>query len=151
MATLFFDTSALVKRYAEEPGTVAVDKLIENDESTIAITQITVVEMTSAFRRKHNRGAIDEETVVGLVYAFFEEALNEFAILPMSDALFEWPFELILEDDLRTLDSLQLAAALAFADAREEVTFVCADEALVSVARSRGLEALDPLEASPDD
>lgn len=32
--------------------------------------------------------------------ALFDEALDEFAILPMDEALFTWSFELILEEDL---------------------------------------------------
>lgn len=63
----------------------------------------------------------------------------------MDEALFNWSFELILEDDLRTLDSLQLAAALSLSADRSELQFVCADETLVSIARSRGLDATDPV------
>ena len=56
MALLFFDTSALVKRYYEEPGTETVDTLIEGDK-TIVISSLSVVETVSAFRRKYNRTA----------------------------------------------------------------------------------------------
>lgn len=34
MAHYFFDTSALAKRYAQEPGTDLVDELVERDDST---------------------------------------------------------------------------------------------------------------------
>lgn len=57
---LFFDTSALVKRYAEEEGTETVDELIEQNDETIVITSLAVLEITSAFRRKYNRGKITE-------------------------------------------------------------------------------------------
>jgi hypothetical protein len=52
---------------------------------------------------------------------------------------------LILEDDLRTLDSLQLAAALSLSTDRSELRFVCVDETLVSVVRLHGLDATDPV------
>lgn len=120
MTDSFFDTSALVKRYATEPGTETVDDLIDADETTVFITSLSVVEMTSAFRRKYNRGDVAEETMIGLVSAFFDEALAEFVILPMDEALFNWSFDLILDDDLRTLDSLQLAAALALSADRSD-------------------------------
>lgn len=42
---LFFDTSALVKRYADEQGTQTVDRLIETTESTIIITSLSVIEI----------------------------------------------------------------------------------------------------------
>ena len=41
MNRLFFDTSALVKRYYEEPGTETVDTLIEG-ESTVVISSLAV-------------------------------------------------------------------------------------------------------------
>ncbi len=34
---LFFDTSALVRRYADAPGTQTIDRLIETPEDTISI------------------------------------------------------------------------------------------------------------------
>lgn len=37
MTLQYFDTSALVKRYYEEPGTDRVDELVEDDE-TVVIT-----------------------------------------------------------------------------------------------------------------
>jgi hypothetical protein len=63
----------------------------------------------------------------------------------MDEALFNRSFELILEDDLRTLDSLQLAAALSLSTDRSELRFVCVDETLVSVVRLHGLDATDPI------
>ena len=142
----FFDTSALVKRYAEEPGTETVDRLIESPDATVYVTSIAVVEMTSAFRRKHSRGECTEETMLDLLSAFYEDALQEYVVLPVDETLFEWSVDLILEDDLRTLDSLQLAAALALAAEVENVQFVCADRRLVETARSRGLNGVDPSE-----
>lgn len=52
MQNLFFDTSALVKRYYDEPGTETVDRLIEIEETKVVVTAITVIEVVSAFRRK---------------------------------------------------------------------------------------------------
>lgn len=73
MNRLFFDTSALVKRYYEEPGTETVDTLIEG-ESTVVISSLAVVETVSAFRRKYNRDGISELQMNRLLSAFFEEA-----------------------------------------------------------------------------
>jgi predicted nucleic acid-binding protein len=68
---LFFDTSALVKRYADEQGTQTVDRLIETPENTIVITSLSVIEIASAFRRKYNRGEISEQKRDGLLVSFF--------------------------------------------------------------------------------
>lgn len=144
MRYLFFDTSALVKRYYDEPGTDVVDQLIESKETKVVLTAITVIEAVSAFRRKYNRDDIPEKIVDKLLTAFFDEALSDFLIVSTEEALFTYSFDLILEDDLRTLDSLQLSAALAVSDEVGELLFVSADRELVSVANNRGLETVNP-------
>lgn len=142
---LFFDTSALVKRYADEQGTQTVDQLIETPENTIVITSLSIIEIASAFRRKHNRGEISNDQRDGLLVSFFEEATEQYIVIPVDESVFENAFDLVLEDDLRTLDSLQLAAALALPTPNPEITFVCADETLVGVAKQHGLSTNNPL------
>lgn len=144
MQNFFFDTSALVKRYYDETGTETVDSLIESGDTKVILTANTVIETVSAFRRKYNREDLSENVVDQLLTSFFDEALSNFLIVPTKEALFTHSFGLILEDDLRTLDSLQLSAALAVAEEVENLTFVCADQQLISVADTRGLEAINP-------
>ncbi|EMA52534.1 MULTISPECIES: type II toxin-antitoxin system VapC family toxin [Halococcus] len=103
-----------------------------------------MIETVSAFRRKQNRNEIPENAVEGLLSTFFHEALADFRIIPMDEALFDHSFALVLEDDLRTLDSLQLSAALSVYDDIESLSFVCADAELVSVADAAGLDTMDP-------
>lgn len=141
---LFFDTSALVKRYATEPGTETVDELIDSTDQSIVITTLSVIEMTSAVRRKQNVGRLTERQRDDLLAAFFTEATRAFTIVPVDDDAFVEAFELVLEDDLRTLDALQLGSALYLVDPALEPTFVCADENLVTVASKRGLPTIDP-------
>jgi predicted nucleic acid-binding protein len=143
MARLFFDTSALVKRYYEEEGSEVVDGLVESGDEVV-ITSLSVVETASALRRKQNRGELTADEVDRLLSAFFDEALDEFVILPMDESLSGTALDLVLKDDLRTLDSLQLAAALSLATGTEDPTFVCADRDLVNVAADRGLETRNP-------
>lgn len=143
---LFFDTSALVKRYADEQGTQTVDRLIETRENTIIITSLSVIEIASAFRRKYNRGEISEQKRDGLLVSFFEEATERFTVIPVGERIFETAFDLVLDDDLRTLDSLQLAAALSLPTPNPDITFVCADNTLVEVAAQHGLSTNDPCE-----
>lgn len=142
---LFFDTSALVKRYADEEGTQTVDQLIETPENTIVITSLSVIEIASAFRRKYNRGEISVQQQNGLLVSFFEEATERYVIIPVDEGIFENAFDLVLEDDLRTLDALQLAAVLTLPTPNPEITFVCADETLVEVAEQHRLATTNPL------
>lgn len=147
MSVLFFDTSALVKRYYEEDGTKRVDELVEN-EQTVAISSLSIIETVSAFRRKYNRDKIGEEQMNQLLSAFFEEALADFVIVPLEESMIQFSFDLVIENDLRTLDSLQLSAALSAETDEHSVIFVCADGELVSIADQRGLNTENPVETN---
>ena len=109
---LFVDTSALVNRYSEEVRTAVVDELIEDTDEPILVTSLTVIEMTSASRRKFNRGELTERQRDDVLIAFFEEATEQYTLIPIEAPVFELAFDLVLEDDRRTLDALQLGAAL---------------------------------------
>ena len=104
-----------------------------------------MIEITSAFRRKYNRNELTESRRDRLLVAFFEEATDRYTIVPIDETVFELAFDLVLEDDLRTLDSLQLGAALELKTADIELSFVCADEKLVNAAREHGLSAMNPV------
>jgi predicted nucleic acid-binding protein len=150
MARLFFDTSALVKRYYEESGTAVVDDLVEDPDHEVVITSLSIIETVSAFRRKQNRDDLDADRVSTLLSGFFEEALSEFVVLPMDESYHQFSFDLVLEVDLRTLDSLQLSAALSTVTESSAPTSVSADVDLLAVAADRGLETLNPDEEQVD-
>jgi hypothetical protein len=56
---LYFDTSALVKRYIDEEGTPEVENLFQQAER-ILVSPVTGIEAHSVFRRLLSAGAIDE-------------------------------------------------------------------------------------------
>lgn len=146
MPAYFFDTSALVKRYAPEPGTEAVDQLVESADAHVVITSLAVVEATSAARRKFNEGTFSSSDVDDLLATFYSEALSSFEIAPMDETAMALSFDLILEHDLRALDSVQLSSALLLADSYDDLVFVCSDRELLDVADANGLTTLDPVD-----
>lgn len=103
-----------------------------------------MIEIASAFRRKYNRGDITKEKRDNLLVSFFEEATERFTVIPVDERIFESAFALVLNDDLRTLDSLQLAAAVSLPTPNPDITFVCADKELVDVAAQHGLATNNP-------
>ena len=58
MATYFFDSSALVKRYHPEVGTADVNRLFGEQHSRHFIARLAVVEVQSALVRKVREGLI---------------------------------------------------------------------------------------------
>jgi len=119
------------------------DELVESDE-TVVITSLAVIETVWPFRRKYNRDQIERDDVDALLAAFFEEALHDFVIVPMEESIQQFAFDLILDDGLRTLDSLQISAALSLESEDTDVRFVSADADLVAVAAARGLSTGNP-------
>lgn len=79
-----------------------------------------------------------------LVGTFFKEALEDFIIIPIEESFLAFSFDLVLDDDLRTLDSLQLSACLSIDDDLDEVLFVTADSNLAEVATVRGVDTVVP-------
>ena len=62
--------------------------------------------------------------------------------MPIDESFIEYSFDLILTEDLRTLDSLQLSAALTVK--QENLKFVSADEKPNTVAEEQGFETHNP-------
>jgi predicted nucleic acid-binding protein len=58
---VFFDTSALVKRYHREVGTDVVEAAFRDHSITRLISDIGVIECYSAFARRARMGDISEE------------------------------------------------------------------------------------------
>lgn len=116
MTSYFFDTSALVKRFHDESGTETVDQIITDEDNEVIVSSLLIVETLSAFRRMYNREEISESEMKELTSTFFNEALESYVIVPMEESLLTFSFDLVLEDDLRTLDSLQLSAGLSLDD-----------------------------------
>lgn len=145
-SVLFFDTSALVKRYYDEEGTEKIDELVESEDSQVVISSLSIIETTSAFKRKQNRGNISEEDVDQLLSSFFQEALDEFVIVPLEESSLQFSFDLVLKQDLRTLDSLQLSTATTVSQETDEFSFVCADSELASTGEANGLSVINPMD-----
>lgn len=144
MTSYFFDTSALVKRYHDEPGTERVDEILDIHENDVIVSSLLIVETVSAFRRKLNRGELSESELNQSVGAFFREALDDYVIVPMEESMLTFSFDLILEEDLRTLDSLQLSAGISIDRELDGAIFVTADHDLARIGDRRGLTTLVP-------
>jgi predicted nucleic acid-binding protein len=149
MAGYFFDTSALVKRYHQEQGTPAVDRLFAEGAS-IVISRLGIVETVSALALKIRTGEleIDDYTVTRKKFLgdVSERKLNAVRLLVPH---FRHAERLIDRHGksrrLRTLDALQLSVALDLHQHARIETFVCADQPVCEIAAMEGLTTLNPL------
>ncbi|MBM3311320.1 MAG: type II toxin-antitoxin system VapC family toxin [Candidatus Aminicenantes bacterium] len=133
----FFDSSALAKRYIEEPGSEEVEGLLKRTEE-LAVSVLCPAEIVSALARKLRERRLSPDSANKAKAAFLHE-LEEMAVCPVTPAVLESAIVLIESFALRTLDAIHLASALEWkADA-----FVSADKRQTSAARKAGMRAIE--------
>lgn len=125
---VFFDTSTLVKKYIDEPGSVELDELMEK-VSQVVVSSIYEIEIFSFINRKIREKEISPSDIdevkkeVRVDYDLFETVI-------FSSVVRQKAIDLLEQCPLASLDSIQLASAcIAQAD-----MFVTSDKQLFKYA-----------------
>lgn len=146
MVVYFFDSSALVKRYMDEPGSEWVRWALSQSPFA-AIAEITIVEVVAALARRWRMGEIAAKEYRFAKDVFLKDVQGH-SVFPANRSTIEQATALIDRHPLCAYDALQLATALQLADAlRSEgfsLTFVSADERLCAAAEQEGLPTVNP-------
>ena len=144
----FADTSALVKRYVNEVGSEYVRTLVAAADIILYQSFLTPLEITSTFYRRHRMNELSTEGLTLVLQAYTVHSHKEYALIPYSEDLMNKAATLIARHPLRTLDAIQLAAALGLRTSlpgdAPPFTFLSADDRLVAVARREHLLAENP-------
>jgi predicted nucleic acid-binding protein len=125
---IFIDTSSLIKRYVQEEGSGDVDRFF-NEENDIIIAPITAIEFHAALNRKLRDKSISMETHHKAIAAWEMEGAS-YNTVSFDDGLIGVSLDMVSRYALKTLDSIQLAAA-ALSDAG---AFVTSDKQLHEIA-----------------
>jgi predicted nucleic acid-binding protein len=149
MPDYFFDTSALGKHYHPETGTATVDALLADAGSSHTVSRLGIVELHSVFAKKVRTGHLVPPDFARLVRRVRQEArAKSFHVVRLTVAHYESAAGLVRHvgpnQNLRTLDALQLAVALDLNDPARPITFECADAALCAIAKAEGLTVINP-------
>ena len=148
MARHFLDTSALVKHYHQENGTAQVNQIIDDPSSVLFISRLTLVEIVSGFAIKVRTGEFDDSEFDRLAALFSDHvARGHYRVVRLLNRHFVLAQGLIkthgLTRQIRSLDAIQLAAALILHRTTPIDDFVCADLRLATVAALEGLSVID--------
>ena len=149
MSVLFFDSSALAKRYMPENGTIWVRKNTASAAGNdIVIAQITPIELYSALARQYHDTQIDLARLQAFRQLLMRHIQSQYLVLTLSNAIILRTLALHETYRLRAYDSLQLASALELAarlaTADQMMTFVASDVRLLQAAASEGLTTENP-------
>lgn len=146
----YLDTSALVKRYAQETGTTWVinltDPVIGHD---IYVVRIAGPEMIAALFRKVRTREITQIDAVRAAANFRADFRVQYQIIEVTTNLAERAMELAEKHGLRGYDAVHLAAAVELHTARDRMEllpliFISADNDLNMAAQAEGLVTDDP-------
>lgn len=127
--TLYVDTSALLKRYVDEPDSERAGEWLASDPELVT-GRHTVVEV------RRNLAVLLPAEAAASARRTFGEDLAAFAIVELDDATCELAASIAEQTGVRTLDALHLGAARRLGSA---VTFLTYDVRQASAARALGL------------
>lgn len=134
----YFDTSALVKRYVDEPGRRQVQQLLRRHDCVTSA--ILPVELRSALRRRVTERTLDSSRVSEILKRVAGDRAY-WTVIEVGTEVLSGAEALVSVHPLRTLDAIHVASAQLFA-ARlsiSDLTFVSADKRQTEVASAIGM------------
>jgi len=150
VAVYYFDTSALVKRYAQETGTAWVVSVTDPTAGhDIYVARITGPEMIAALFRKVRVGDIAQADATRAAVNFKADFRTQYQIVELTADVAERAMSLAEQHGLRGYDAVQLAAALELHVVRAKMglpplIFVSADDDLNAAGQAEGLMIENP-------
>jgi predicted nucleic acid-binding protein len=150
MATYFFDSSALAKRYVTETGTAWVQSLTDPALGNgVYVARITLVELVSAISRRKRNGDLTPAAAAAALSDVRADFASDYQVIEVTAALITQAEALAEKHALRGYDAVQLAVAIQVNDAYgaaglPAVLLISADLELNGAAAAEGLGVDDP-------
>jgi len=150
MTYLYFDSSALVKRYARETGTEFVERICQKENITIAISDVTIAELGATFARKLRERNMTENEYKLMLDIFLDDYSNRYFKVAVNFNVLLRAVYLAKKNSLRAYDAIQLACAvnvretIKLSESKSDIFFVVADDALEKAANAEGFKTINP-------
>lgn len=153
---LFLDTSALIKRYVEEPGSDVLVELLTDSRlrGRLFTAEHVEAEFISALNKKYRRGEIGHRALVEAGQDL-KRFLPAVSIVPITSDILESGANLLnsyRNSEIAAGDAFHLAAFQLVIDrvaAPEDLYLVSADGPLLHVARRKAWQTFNPEEHRP--
>jgi hypothetical protein len=131
---VFLDSSALAKRYIQEPGSDRLEEILSS-ASSLGVCVICVSEVVSALCRRRRERKLSRQQYLKAKQALFED-IEDSSMVNVTDRVLARAVELLERWPLRSSDSLHVASAAEWS----AELFVSADERQCAAARAYGLQ-----------
>ena len=137
---IFIDTSALAKRYIDEPGSDELEKFFGTIVKEVIVSTLALPELAAALARKVREKEMDEGSA-GAVLTEMEKDWNGlFGKVYLDENLAGTAAKLCLKLPLKGADAVHLSSAMS----AEVDLFVASDRILLIAAEKIGLRSYDP-------
>lgn len=130
---VFLDSSALAKRYVEEPGSDRLEAMLSS-VSSLGVSVICPSEVVSALCRRRREGKLSPQQYLKAKQALFED-IEDASVVNITDQVIARAVEILERWPLWSSDSLHIASAAEWS----AELFVSADERQCTAARAYGL------------
>jgi uncharacterized protein len=131
---VFFDSSALAKRYIEEKGSDRLQAIISS-ASALGVSVICIPELISALYRRRRERRLSSQQYRDAKAAVFSD-IEDASVIGISEEVIARSVELLEHFPLRSADALHIACAAEWS----AELFVSADERQARAARAHGLQ-----------
>ncbi len=138
MAYAYFDTSALIKRYVQEPGRRELMQLLHKNHCVVSA--VLPVEVRGALRRRMAEGTLDEKRIASVLKRFAADRAF-WTFVEVSREVLASAETLSAAHPLRALDAIHVASAQLFATRirASAFTFVSVDIRQTTAAAALGM------------
>lgn len=134
----YFDTSAAVKRYILEPGSLEIRRWMRRYD--FLTSAITLLELLSALGRRRRGGEFSEKNLVATLRRIGSDRVR-WEMVETSTRVLSRAETVIQQTPARTLDAIHIASALVFQAASGlRIPFITADGRQREAAQQMGLE-----------
>jgi uncharacterized protein len=130
---LFFDTSAFIKRYIDESGSVEIQNLCDQADD-IGISMLLPVEAVSTFTRLKREKRISLKQYGQLKEALLAD-IRDITIIPLSPQILKSAINGLENSPLKAIDAIHIGCALEY----QPDFFVSCDAQQLSAAARSGL------------
>lgn len=150
MAHCYVDSSAPVKRHLLETGSVWFQALAAPEAGNAIVTaRISMAEVYSALNRRRREATLDTADYARIVADFHALCVTQYTLVELTALIVERARQLLEQHPLRAYDAVHLASALVVNEALmaadlSALTFVSADQRLITAAQTEGLATDNP-------
>ncbi|MGA2609260.1 MAG: type II toxin-antitoxin system VapC family toxin [Terriglobia bacterium] len=131
---VFLDSSALAKRYIQEPGSDRLEEILFS-ASSLGVSVICVSEVVSALCRRRRERKLSPQEYLKAKQALFED-IEDASVLNVTEQIMARAVELLERWPIRSSDALHVASAAEWS----AELFVSGDERQCAAARAYGLQ-----------